>query len=153
MVLAFKKTRRSGWHAVIDWIQATYTGGAYVHVEISCGDDLWYSSTGKEGCRIKKMDLDPKKWDFLTVPTTPEQTALCWEWCDRRQWYKGERRGYDFLGVTLSIVFPLNAQDSVRDYCNETCHKALQYIGLLLDRKPNSMDPNRFYKYVKEHTA
>jgi hypothetical protein len=153
MILAFKKVRRSGWHGIIDRIQAWYTRGPYVHTEISRGDDEWFSATGAEGVRIKTMKLNHDKWDFVEVPTSPSDTELCWRWCKIHQFKSEragnmERRGYDFLGVTLSIILPVNIQDNSRYFCNESCHLALQSIGLFMGIRANTLHPNTFHKLI-----
>ena len=149
MLVAFHKQHRKGWVGIIDALNRWWTKGPYTHTELVFSDGMWYSSTVQEGgCRFRRMPLDNDKWDFIEVPATYVEEMNCREWCGNRCTYQGRQRGYDFLGVALSVILPMDIQDKVRDFCNETVDKALQWIGKLKPHKANGMNPNTFFKYL-----
>ena len=154
LVAFYRYTGRKGIVGIVDRLNRWWTGGPYTHTELIFSSGEWFSSTVAEaGVRFKKIDLDLNKWDFLRVDVTADEEAEMWEWAQDRQFRNGLRRRYDFLGVFLSVILPLDTQDKSRDYCNETVHLCFQWVGKFCDVKANSMNPNSFYKNLLKNGA
>lgn len=118
-----------------------WTGGPYSHSELIIGN-IMYSASQYEG-QVRAMwaaDMTPEHWDIVDLPEAlDEQAALAF-----LNAQIGKR--YDWLGIVLSQVLPLNRHDKGAWFCSELCYRALQIAGLGHDIKPQAVHPNRLHR-------
>ncbi|GHA27634.1 hypothetical protein GCM10007989_24380 [Devosia pacifica] len=138
ITLAFYNGEGDWFDKLIHW----WTCGAYSHVELVVGDpETWpgeviilSSSPRDGGVREKRLALDPKHWTLVTVPGDADHAAMF-----IRGWI-GAR--YDWLGIVLSQVIPIDWHWSNRWFCSEICAAAL---GI---PEPQRMSPSGLHRYL-----
>lgn len=136
------KTRLAFYRAeygnIVDKTIALWTSSLYSHVEIVVGDDprtaYWYS-TSPRLLRITKrhINYDPDKWRLIDVDID----------LDRLEKIYNETKGakYDFLGILLSEIIPLDIHNQNRWYCSEWC-------SYVLDLENTRMSPQKLYEEI-----
>ena len=68
------------------------------------------------GVRLKRIDLDPHKWDVVEIHGDENQA---------RAWFEAHAgEGYDFLGL-LGFVWRRGTQDKDKSFCFEACGESL----------------------------
>jgi len=128
--LAFYKGK-GNW---IDKAIRIWTSSDYSHVELVIAD-MWYSTSPRD-LKVRAKEIKPKKghWDFIEIDLDQEHF---------RQLFK-ETVGakYDWWGIFLSQLFPLNIHSRKKWFCSEWCAEALQLA------KSNKYSPEDLYKEV-----
>jgi len=84
---------------------------------------LCFSSSAMDrGVRFKLIDLEPKKWDFISCDGDQEMEKDLIEWCEIQV-----GRGYDFLGLAGFILCHLKLvkPDHLKVWCSEIIEDAL----------------------------
>lgn len=115
--LASYKGTRAGWRGMGNRFIRWATRSIYSHSEICLGDPfsgpaMCLSSEGGVGVRLKRMQLDPAKWDVVRMPEVSE-TAF---------WYfavehKGEP--YDWVGAARSVLPFVGREHPRAWFCSE----------------------------------
>lgn len=137
--LGFYKGRGRIDDRVIRWA----TRSAYSHCELVFSPSMpqvgethhCLSSSGRDGgVRSKDITFDANKWDFIDIPWAPSEARIM----AARHLYAR----YDYPGILLSHVFPLNRHSAHRWFCSELCAYAL---GL---PTPHEWSPGRLHRTV-----
>lgn len=154
MKVAFYKGYGSTWwKRVISWLVKVWTGGPYSHVELVDTNDskaprnwTWYSASSfDEGeVRIKSVDCKCHHWDVWEVVGADEQAAF-----DFIKSQVGKK--YDWLGIFLTQVLPLDKHDHNKWFCSEICHAALVEAGVCPERgQSHKFNPNQLFERMLE---
>ena len=138
--LAFYKGKGNWLDTLIRW----YTRSKYSHVEMVI-DGMWYSASLYESrVRRKVIASDDNKWDFVDVECEYEQKYAMKAFLDRQL-----GKSYDYMGVVLSQVLPLEVEDPKKWFCSELCARALQNIEKIGRGKTASWySPGRLYDVI-----
>ena len=141
--LAFYK----GEGDIFDKLIRLWTRSPYSHVEMVFGD-LWYSSSPRDGgVRLKLIDPSPEHWDFVDLDVIPKKRE------EMRKFLISQLgKKYDWTGILLSQILPLDAQDPNRWFCSEICTAALKAGGVGLKNHPQWYSPARLYREVSRLT-
>lgn len=132
--LAFYKGK-GNW---IDKLIRFWTKSNYSHVEIVF-DDMWYSISPRDNyIRRKKIDFKEENWDFIEIQINSSSFEEFFK--------KTEGMKYDWLGIFLSQVFPLNVDAKNRYFCSEWCSEALGVSPKL----SNLYSPEDLYKSINK---
>ncbi|KRC30693.1 hypothetical protein [Acidovorax sp. Root217] len=120
MRAAFYKVVRPGVQGIYSRLVRWVDRGPYSHCELIFSDGMAGSASWMDGgVRLKRIDFDPAKWDFIEIPDHLEPAARAWF-----EQHKGE--GYDLLG-NLRFVFWM-VRESAKDwFCNEAQLAALGF--------------------------
>ncbi len=131
MRAAFYKVLRPGLQGIYSRLVRWVDRGPYSHCELIFSDGMAGSASGMDGgVRLKRIDFDPAKWDFIEIPEHLEPAARAWF-----EEHQGE--GYDLLG-NLRFVFWM-VRESTKDwFCNESDGAALGHL------EPWRLGPNGF---------
>ncbi len=114
MQIAFYKGRTRLFNRLTAW----WTNGPYSHCELVVDGVCWSSSFMDGGVRVKKMDLDPDRWDVIDVPG--DVTAA-------QQWFSDHHGDdYDVLGLFGFLWRPWR-DDKDRWFCSEALAAALGF--------------------------
>lgn len=138
--VAFYKGKGNFFDKLIRW----WTKSQYSHCELVI-HNLWYSSSPRNGkVRFEAINPNSSHWDYIDIQVSPEQTANLVAFFQSRIGKK-----YDWLGIALSQVLPLNIDDPKRWFCSEICTQALIEVGAIVSSKPsNWYSPERLYNKV-----
>lgn len=123
MKIAFYKSTRPGLEGIFNVLVRWWTKGPYSHCELILeeypdGTVLCGSSSQLEGgVRLKRMALDPERWDVLTAPLGNRETALGW-------FKQHQGAGYDYLGLLGFLARPVTGHQR-RWFCSEAVGAAL----------------------------
>lgn len=117
----------------------------YTHVEVVV-NGIWYTSSyNGDGIRKRMIDGNNGHWDFHTIETTLEQDKLIAEWFNKRL-----ERGYDWYGILLSQVLPLNIEHPKKWFCSEAVYASLVYAKVIPKGKQAQWySPARLTQYIK----
>ncbi|MFZ6773021.1 hypothetical protein ACO0LB_09945 [Undibacterium sp. SXout7W] len=130
MRIAFYAANHDGLPGIYNRLVKWWTRGRYSHVEILFTDGLCASSSFMDGgVRFKHIDLDIKKWEFITVPDELEPAARAWF-----EQHQGQK--YDVLG-NVHFILSIVVGEKRKWFCSEAVAAAL---GI---REPWRFDPNR----------
>ena len=128
MRAAFYKATRPGlqglYSRAVRWIDR----GAYSHCELVFSDGLSGSASYIDGgVRLKRIDYDTERWDFVALPDSLEPAARAWF-----ELHHGEP--YDLLGNLRFVFFMV--REGRGWFCSEAMAAAL---GM---REPWRFGPN-----------
>lgn len=122
-------------HALIRW----WTKSIYSHVQI-CVGDVWYSA---EPGGVVKFDKPKRPFAYdeldIALDVTDENLSKTVAFLEEQV-----GKGYDFTGIMLSQILPLEVDNRSRWFCSELTTKALKLLGDPLVagiKKSNSMSP------------
>ena len=133
--LAFYKGKGDLTDKLIRW----WTDSKYSHVELIV-DGMWLSSSPRDGkLRSKHIVPNLDNWDFVEVDVMSARVHNVFNK------YRGTR--YDYLGIFLSQIIPLDIDDKNKMFCSEFCATALGYD------KPNQYSPGSLYEKVKQNVG
>jgi hypothetical protein len=120
MNAAFYKGTRPGLHGVYNRAVRLWTRGPYSHCELVFGDGIAASASLMDGgVRMKRIDFDAAKWDFVPLPWADAARARRW-FIDR------DGMPYDVLGNLRFVVPPL-PDAPLRFFCSEAVLAALGF--------------------------
>jgi len=111
MKAAFYKATRPGIAGIYNRLVRWWDNGPYSHCEFVFSDGLSGSSSFMDGgVRLKQIDYNPEKWDFVEVDLDELKV---------RAWFENHQGcGYDILGnIRFLIDFLPDAQDKF--FCSE----------------------------------
>ena len=120
LYLASYKGTRPGWHGLVNRAIRFFTKSIYSHSEICLGDPFagpvdCLSSVGTEGgVRIKRMQLNPDKWDVIALPGVSE--GAFWSFLA-----DNAGRKYDLVGCVRSVLPFVSREHETRWFCSEVC--------------------------------
>lgn len=126
MRIAFYKGTRSGLQGLFNILVRWWTCGPYSHCEliisefpdgaVLCGS----ASQIDGGVRLKRMVLDPTRWDVLYLPRGEEERAL--EWFEQRLGHR-----YDYFGLIGFLARPIKGSGK-RWFCSEAVAAAVGMV-------------------------
>ena len=126
-----------------DWIISRWTRGPFSHCEFLFSDGMCFSSSSRDGgTRFKQIELQPKHWDYYSLPVDIQTEHMIRLWCE------GEvGKAYDWLGV---FGYPLKIQNKNKWFCSEILITALN-----VNKVTNLpiLSPNKFYKELNAITT
>nr|WP_314540157.1 hypothetical protein [uncultured Massilia sp.] len=116
--VAFYKATHPGLPGVYNRIVRWWTRSQYSHVELVFGDGLAASSSAMDGgVRVKSIEFESGKWDFVDLP---DHLALAaWKWFNDH-----EGAAYDYLGNVHFVLSPLGGSER-KWFCSEAISAAL----------------------------
>ena len=119
-----------------------WTHSKYSHVELII-NGLWYSTSPRD-LRVRAKQIEPKQghWDFVEIDVSIKQKK------EMVKFFKSQfGKKYDWLGIFLSQVIPLNIQEPSRWFCSEICSCALKKSNVLQTQNQCSwFSPERLLK-------
>ncbi len=120
MQVAFYKGTRPGWQGIYSRAVRLIDRGPYSHVELVFSDGMAASASFiDKGVRIKKIDFDPARWDFVPVPWANEEKARAW-------FVQNQGMPYDILG-NARFVFGFLPDSDHAAFCSEATAQALGF--------------------------
>jgi len=133
--LAFYKAEGGLHNKVIRW----WDCGKYSHVELVFSDGMSATATVRDGSqvRMKRINYDPAKWDFIELPASLEAQA-------RHFYAQTKGMKYDLIGQLRFAVAPYKGVRS-RYWCSEWVAAALGMAD------PWRYGPNGLYAAIKAH--
>lgn len=122
MIVAFYKAEYGDWK---DKLIAWWTGYKYSHTELIL-DSTWYSSSPRSNkVRVKHIDMD-YKWDYVKIDVDKDDIVKA-----KLFLYDELGKKYDWKGIVLTQVFPLQKHSNNRWFCSELCAQVLINVGVL----------------------
>lgn len=118
--LASYKATRPGWHGLVNRVIRFFTRSQYSHSEICVGDPFagpvyCLSSVGTEGgVRMKRMQLNPDKWDVIALPGVDE--VRLWSFLS-----DNAGRKYDLIGCVRTVLPFVGREHPHKWFCSEVC--------------------------------
>jgi uncharacterized protein YycO len=134
----------------ISWV----TWGKYSHCELVFSDDMWCSSSPRDGgVRFKNIEFAPEHWDFVDLKKKYQWStsisvsfeAIVRQWCETQVGHP-----YDWKGVYGFILPRFLRQNNEAWFCSEFCVKALNKIGLYGNLISWETTPNNLYRAIKK---
>lgn len=121
MRAAFYRATRPGVQGIYSRLVRLIDRGPYSHCELVFADGMSGSASFVDGgVRLKRIDYDDARWDFINVPPELEPAA--------RAWFEAHQGAkYDLLG-NLRFLFGLVRESRSRWFCNEAMGAALGHI-------------------------
>lgn len=118
MKLAFYKGTKRGIAGLYNIGVRIITKGKYSHCEAVFSDGMSASSSFIDGgVRFKKIDYDPKKWDFIDIDDSFEDQM--------RDWFKKhDGAPYDILG-NIHFLIPVVGDDKSSWCCSEAIAESM----------------------------
>lgn len=120
-----------------------WTRSRFSHVEMVFSDGMSFSSSPRDGgCRFKEIDYNkPSHWVLFPIPWITEYDeqeirAFC---------INQDGTKYDWTGIFLSQVLPLNIQEPNRWFCSEIAANSLKA------KRPAQYNPGSLYEMVRKH--
>lgn len=98
----------------------------------------WSSSARDGGVRLKKMKLDPNRWDIVPIEFEFGSNVA------KVIFEAEEGRSYDYLGIVLSQFFNLGRHDRNRWFCSEICAHAIGFL------EPQTFSPGALKRRLEE---
>ncbi len=96
----------------------------YSHTEILFSTGECFSSSETDGgCRFKMIAFKEENWDFVEIPTTPEQEEKIMEFCE---FQNGNR--YNKVGIFFAQILNFNKKKNGTWFCSEITTRAFQEI-------------------------
>lgn len=141
--------RRKGWFNKAIYFMQSLRGARefrhYTHVEVVV-NGIWYSSSYRSGGIRKRVILgNPKHWDFEEREATLAQEKLIAEWFNARL-----KSGYDWYGIGLSQILPLDIGHPKKWFCSECVYASLVHAGVIPRKKHAQWySPARLTQYLK----
>lgn len=127
---------------LIDTLVCKWTNSIYSHVEIVFTTGISFSSSPRDGgCRYKAIVYDDAIWDYIDLNITKQCEDVIMKFCDSQN-----GKGYDWSGIILSQVFPLNIDEPNKWTCSELVAKCLNY------KHPAKYNPGNLYTKVRNNT-
>lgn len=118
MRAAFYRGTRPGIAGAYNYVVRAWTDSDYSHVEILFSDGMAGSASFADGgVRLKRIEFDPQRWDFIDLPAHLEPAARAW-------FEQHAGAGYDLLGNLQFVLTPFG-QSERRWFCSEACAAAL----------------------------
>ena len=130
-----------------DWFDeliCIWTLYMFSHVEMVFSDGVSFSSSPRDGgCRFKNINYaNTNHWVIIELPWITEgDEADIRGFCHNQ-----DGKLYDWCGIFLSQVLPLNIQEPNRWFCSEITAHCLKAA------KPSQYNPGELYEMVKKHT-
>lgn len=119
---AFYKGTRPGFQGNYNRFIRAWEHGKYSHGELLFSDGMSGSSSLiDKGVRIKRIEYDPERWDFVSLPQHLEPYA--------RDWFETRAglAGYDLLGQLRFVWMPVRiGNNDFRYWCTEAMAAALR---------------------------
>lgn len=135
-----RPTKNKFMHKVIRW----WTKSHYSHVQIKVGDT--WTSAEQVGVVEFKHSIEEHAYDILdyTLECTEEQYANYLE-------FKEDTlgAGYDYTGIVLSQILPLDVDNPRRWFCSEVTTQILKILGdpkVATVKRPNELAPGDLAK-------
>lgn len=117
MLVAQYKDKTHLFNRLTSW----WTEGPYSHTEILFSDGMSGSASFRDkGVRLKRIEYEPSKWDFL-VPPKGLGENLARAYIESRLGHR-----YDVKGLASFVLQNLK-DNGKRDFCSEVCMGALGY--------------------------
>lgn len=115
---AFYKGTHTGLLGLYNRLVRWWCRSRYSHVELVFANGLSASSSYIDGgVRIKAIEFDPARWDFVVLPAHIEPVA--------RDWFEAHHgQPYDLLGNLHFVLAPV-ADDKAKWFCSESVAAAL----------------------------
>jgi len=117
-----------------DWADKAirlWTRSKYSHSELII-NGVWYSSSPRD-LKVRGKIIIPQAnhWDYIDIPANGKQKHIMLN-------FFSEQIGkpYDWKGIILSQILPLNIQDPEEWFCSEFDSKMLMLPRMLPDDKP-----------------
>jgi hypothetical protein len=107
--LAFYRGKGTFIDSFIRW----WTNSNYSHVELVINHEWYSSSIRDKGVRKKRMYPKLQNWDLLEVDIDIVHVLNIYN--------KYENSKYDFTGVLLTHLIPLNIESKNKKFCSELC--------------------------------
>jgi len=120
LYLASYKSTHEGWKGLVNRAIRFFTKSQYSHSEICLGDPFagpvdCLSSVGTEGgVRVKRMQLNPDKWDVIALPYVHEDAFLNFV-----KYRMGQP--YDLIGCVRSVLPFVSREHETKWFCSEVC--------------------------------
>lgn len=129
---AFYRGTRPGIAGGYNYAVRAWTSSPYSHVELIFSDGWAGSSSFADGgVRLKRIEFDPARWDFIDLPAALEPAARAWF-----ELHAGAP--YDLLGNLQFVLAPFGQIERAW-FCSEACAAAL---GML---EPWRYDPGTLH--------
>jgi hypothetical protein len=116
---ALYKGTRAGADGLYNRIVRAVDHGPYSHTEIVFGDGLCGSCSFLDGgMRLKRIEFEPARWDFIALPQVHERGA--------RAYFEARagKVGYDLRG-NLRFLLPWERASRTRRFCSWACWESL----------------------------
>lgn len=123
----------------IDKAISLWTKGPYSHCELIFSDNIFFSSSYRDGGVRFKQISNLKNWNILNIEIKNEEKVR--EWCEKQVGKK-----YDLLGVFMQIPNLSYIEDRNKWYCSEICSHVLKKFGNYTDN--TKISPNKLYKIL-----
>ena len=136
VIVAFRKLteKDSFYMKLVSW----WTKSNLVHSEVIIGN-TWISINNDTGFRINELRPLTDKYEYIDIgyiKLLPYQLESIKNFIiDQKD------KKYDYMGIILSQVIPINIQHDSKWFCSELCVKLLQ---MLLIRDLNNFTPSRY---------
>ena len=116
---AFYKSTRQGIAGIYNRLVRWWDNGKYSHVEIIFSDGLSGSSSFMDGgVRLKKIEYDPEKWDFVELDINELKART---WFENHQGCK-----YDIIG-NLRFLIDFLPDNNDKFFCSEAIAESFGY--------------------------
>jgi hypothetical protein len=117
---AFYKGTRPGVAGMYNRAVRWWTDSPYSHVELIFSDGMAGSASFADGgVRLKAIEFDPSRWDFIDLPDHLEAAARAW-------FEQHTGAGYDLRGNFQFVLAPFG-QSLLRWFCSEAGGAALGF--------------------------
>jgi hypothetical protein len=128
---------------IVDYLICKWTKSIYSHVEIVFSTGISFSSSPRDGgCRYKAIVYDDAIWDYIDLSISKQYEDNIMKFCNSQN-----GKGYDWTGIFLSQIFPLDISEPNKWTCSELVAKCLNY------KKPSQYNPGNIYTKVKNDSA
>jgi hypothetical protein len=136
---AFYKGTRPGLQGWYNRIVRCWTRGIYSHVELVFPGDLGASASYVDGgVRIKPIQFDESRWDFIDLPNELETEARAW-------FAEHTGQPYDLMGNVRFLIGTV-PEDRDRWFCSEAIAEALGFADSW------RFEPNILYAVLRRAT-
>ncbi|WP_457564762.1 hypothetical protein [Caminibacter sp.] len=89
------------------------------------------------GVRVRHINGNSGNWDFIEIPSTPEQEDILMKLFNVQK-----NKKYDVMGVFLSQLIPLEIENPKKWFCSEICAYLITASGLMcLPDAPQKYSP------------
>ena len=133
--IGFQHSGRTGLMRLVAPFSSWVDRSPYSHTELQLPDGTCCTALPGKGVVMRKVDLNPKNFDFLPLPGHLEPRI--------RDWYaEHEGEGYDWLG-NVRFLTPLISEERKHWFCSES-HMAA--IGV---PEPWRFGPGGTYNLIK----
>jgi hypothetical protein len=122
------------------------TWGPYSHCEFVFTNGTWFGTKpyGDFKTTFHGGYTNLTNWDFVPIPTLLNR----FEGDVDRMAHKMNNKDYDWKGIFLSQVIPLNMQDDDKYFCSEVVMWLLAETGLLRNSK-KLVSPNKVHRLLR----